>query len=94
MGIIPNKARAKITNKQVTKKNDDINNQIKIFHQNIRGIKGKINEFRLQLLTEEPHVICLTEHHLKDHEIEATPIYNYNLGVKYCRKILKNGIKT
>jgi len=91
IGIIPNKARAKITNKQVTKKNDDIDNQIKIFHQNIRGIKGKINKFRLQLLTEEPHVICLTEHHLKDHEIEATPISNYNLGVKYCRKILKNG---
>jgi hypothetical protein len=35
------KAPAKTTNKQVTKKNDDINNQIKIFHQNIWGIKGK-----------------------------------------------------
>jgi hypothetical protein len=47
---------------QVTNKNDDINNLFKIYHQNIRGIKGKINDFMLQLLTEAHHLICLTEH--------------------------------
>jgi exonuclease III len=72
-------------------KNDDINNLFKICHQNIRGIKGKINEFMLQLLTEAPHLICLTEHHLKDYEIDVTPISNYKLGAKYCRNKLKNG---
>jgi hypothetical protein len=54
-------------------------------------IKGKINEFMLQLLTEAPHLICLTEHHLKDYEIDVTPISNYKLGAKYCREKLKNG---
>ena len=45
----------------------------------------------LPLLTEAPHLICLTEHYLKNYEIDATPISNYKLGAKYCRNKLKNG---
>jgi hypothetical protein len=33
----------------------------------------------------------LTEHHVKDYEIDITPITKYKLGAKYCRKISKNG---
>jgi hypothetical protein len=32
----------------------------------------------------------LPAHHLKNYEINATPISNYNLGANYCRKKLKN----
>ena len=53
--------------------------------------KGKTNEIILSLLTEAPHLICVTEHHLKNYEIDATLISNYKLGAKYCRKKLKNG---
>ena len=74
----------------VTNKNHDISNLFKIYHQNIQGLKGKTNEIMLSLLTESPHLICLTEHHLKNCEIDAIPISNYKLGAKYCRKILKN----
>jgi hypothetical protein len=76
---------------KVSNKNDDINNLFKIYHQNIRGINGKINEFMHTLLTEAPHLICLTEHHLKDYERDVTPTSNYKLSAKYCRKKLKNG---
>jgi hypothetical protein len=76
---------------QVSNKNDDINNLFKIYHQNVRGIKGKINELMHPLLTEALHLICLTEHHLKDYETDVTPISKYKLGAKYCRKRLKNG---
>jgi len=75
----------------VTNKNDDRNNLFKIYHQNIWGLKGKTNEIMLSILTEAPHLICLTEHHLKNYEIDATPISNYKLGAKYCRKKLKTG---
>ena len=75
----------------VNNKSDNINNPFKIFHQNIRGLKGKTNELMLQLLTEAPHLICLTEHHLKNYELDVTPISNYKLGANYCRKNLKNG---
>jgi exonuclease III len=76
---------------EVTTKNCDINNLFKIYHQNIQGLTGKTNELMLSLLTEAPHFICLTEHHLKNYEIDATPISKYKLGAKYCRKKLKNG---
>ena len=75
----------------VTNKNDDINNPFQIFHQNIRGLKGKANELMLQLLAEAPHLICLTEHHLKNYELDVTPIPKYKLGANCCRKTLKNG---
>jgi len=41
--------------------------------------------------TEFPHILCLTEHHLRDHEINSTCIKYYNLGAKYCRKSRKYG---
>jgi hypothetical protein len=71
-------------------KNADINNLFRIFHKNIRGLNGKINEFMFSVLSELPH-ICLSEHYLKDYEIAVLPIYKYKLGAKYCRKILKYG---
>lgn len=36
-----------------------------IYHQNIRGISSKIDEFQVSLYHNRPQVICLTEHHLK-----------------------------
>ena len=72
-------------------KNVDINNLFNIFHQNIRGLKDKINEFIFSVLSELLHIFCLAEHNLKDYEIDITPITKYKVDVKYCRKILKNG---
>ena len=72
-------------------KNDDINNRFSIYHQNIRGLKGKISEFLLSLPAEVPHLICLTEHHLKVYELANTHIPEYKLGANYCRKNLKQG---
>ena len=74
----------------VTNKNDDINNLLKIYHQNIRGLKGKTNEIMLLLLTETPHLICLTEHHLKNYEIDAAPISNYKQRCKILQKEIGN----
>ena len=72
-------------------RNDDINNRFSIYHQNIRGLNGKINELLLSLPTEAPILICLTKHHLKDYELANTHIPKYKLGAKYCRKNLKQG---
>ena len=41
--------------------------------------------------TELPHIICLTEHHLCDYEINSTSTKYCNLGAKYCRKSRTNG---
>ena len=62
-----------------------------IYHQNIHGLKGKTDELMVSFAPEMPHLICLTEHHLKDNEIDVVHIPNYNLGAKYCRINLKYG---
>ena len=39
------------------KKFNKNNNLLKVYHQNIRGLKGKINELLFSFLTESPHII-------------------------------------
>ena len=56
----------------------------------LKGIKGKIDELMISLRNQAPSLICLTEHHLMDHEIDAIHIKKYNLGAKFCRRKLKN----
>ena len=72
-------------------KKDDLNNRFSIYHQDITGLKGKINELLLSLQAEAPHLICLTEHHLKEYELVNTYIPKYKLGAHYCRHNLKQG---
>ncbi|PNF30772.1 hypothetical protein B7P43_G06180, partial [Cryptotermes secundus] len=38
-----------------------------------------------------PHILCLTEHHMKQLELEHLHLENYNLGARYCRKTLEKG---
>jgi hypothetical protein len=71
--------------------NDDYRNFLSIFNQNIRGIKGKIDELMIPLRNKAPSLICLNEQHLRDHEIDAICIKKYNLGALFCRRKLKNG---
>ena len=66
------------------------NNIFKVYHQNIRGLKGKVQEFTTELFPELPYILCLTEHHLKEDKIDISNA-NYNLGAKFCRQVLKNG---
>jgi len=70
---------------------DDLNNRFSIYQQNIRSLRGKINELLLSLQAEAPYLICLTEHHLKEYEIANTHIPKYTLGANYCRHNLKQG---
>ena len=43
-----------------------------IYHQNIRGLSNKIDEFLISLCHSRPQIICLTEHHLKSEEGKNT----------------------
>jgi exonuclease III len=52
---------------------------------------GKIYEFVLSIVSEMPHLICLSEYHLKCNENDVPHIPNYKLGAKYCRTSLKCG---
>ena len=72
-------------------KADDSLNLFKVFHQNIRGLKSKADELSTSPFPNYPHIICLTEHHLRDCEINMIPIDRFKLGSKFCRWEYKNG---
>jgi hypothetical protein len=63
----------------------------KIFHQNIRSLKSKVDELSSARFSDYPHIMCLTEHHLKGYEINNLPIDHFKLGSKYCGHEFKNG---
>ena len=72
-------------------KSNDANHTLTVFHQDMQGLKNKIDEFMLTIESEMPHLICITEHHLNYKEIDVANIPNYNLAAKYCRTSLKCG---
>jgi hypothetical protein len=36
---------------------------LRIYHQNIRGLSNKTDELLSQWVSKSPHILCLTEHH-------------------------------
>ena len=57
----------------------------KVFYQNIRGLGKKTGELLSHLHPDFPHVLCLTEHHLKYSQLEKVYIEGYKLGAHFCR---------
>jgi exonuclease III len=63
----------------------------KILHQNIRGILHKTDEFLTSLVGTSPHILCLTEHHLRIEELKNVNFFPYTLGAQFCRQLHKQG---
>jgi hypothetical protein len=83
-----------ISNEEFTNSKKDVidcNNHFKVCHQNIRGLNDRLNELSNCVNSETPHIICFSEHHLKECEIKKIDIKQYVLGTKVCRQFLKNG---
>jgi hypothetical protein len=56
-----------------------------VYHQNIRGLRGKANDLLGQLHPSFPQVLCLTEHHMNQLELQHTPLDSFKLRASYCR---------
>ena len=68
-----------------------LDSKLKIFHQNIRGLSFKTEEFLLSVSKINPQVICITEHYLKLDEIDIMDFGQYTLRTQYCRMLFKHG---
>ena len=66
-------------------------NSIMMFHQNICGLRKKTDELKTSMYPDFPHVLCFSEHHLKNFELDQINIDGYNLGAAYCRQNIKRG---
>jgi hypothetical protein len=62
-----------------------------IYHQNIRSLQSKIDELLSMWCDAYPHVLCLSEHHLRNQEISMLRCSPYLLAATYCRSISKSG---
>jgi exonuclease III len=78
-----------VSNKPPINKNSTDN--LRIYHQNVRGLHNKVDELTTHWLNHFPHILCTTEHHLRDFDIDNICINNYNLGAFCCRKSRKHG---
>ena len=66
---------------------------IKIFHQNIRGLRHKADELLIALSNINPLVLCLSEHHLSNDEIKYMHMNQYSLGAYFSRsKYTRGGV--
>jgi hypothetical protein len=81
----------------LTKLNNDsksstVQHSLKIYHQNICGLRYKADELLSLLYPNFPHIICITEHHLGHTELNSIVVENYKLSASYCRRnALKGG---
>jgi exonuclease III len=69
------------------------NFNVTLYHQNIRGLANKIDEINIIMQRDciGPQLICFTEHHLKDFEIDKLSLDGYILASSFCRKTFKGG---
>ena len=60
-------------------------NSLCIFHQNIRGLKHKMDELICMLHSCDlsPHIICLTKYYLKEHNLIMMKPNNYYFASKF-----------
>jgi hypothetical protein len=63
----------------------------KIYHCNVRGLRKKACDLLSHFHPDFPHVLCLTEHHLKYPQLNNVPIKNYNLRTYYYRQLHEEG---
>jgi hypothetical protein len=65
---------------------------LRIYHQNICGLAPKTNDLLISFYPDLPHILCLTEHHLRQFQIQHIAMDKYILGVVFSRRsFLKRG---
>jgi len=62
-----------------------------IYHQNIRRLATKLGELISHLHPHYLHILCITEHHLKQQQMKHITTETYNLGASYCRNQFEKG---
>jgi hypothetical protein len=67
--------------------NKQSKNSFTVFHQNICGLLNKKEELHNSLTVNSAQIICITEHHLIDEELEGTILWEANFvdgGTNVC----------
>ena len=87
----PPKSKSKTKTKLPPQKKKKGSLPLTVYHQNIRGLRGKVMEQLSQLYPTFPHILCFSEHHMKHLELQRSHFDNYKLGGSYCRTMYEMG---
>jgi len=68
-------------------------NRLIIYHQNIRRLMSKKGELNIIMQDKivSPHLICLSEHHLKTYEIAKFSLNINKIAANFCREGVSKG---
>ena len=65
---------------------DSDNNQVlRIYHQNICGLGTKLNDLLASIYPDLPHILYLTENHLRQFQIQHIRMDDYNPGAEFSK---------
>ena len=75
------------------KKNVETDESLTIIHQNIKDLPNKINDFIGMLTLEHiiPQVMCFSEHHMTEYNLNLLDISNYTPGAGLCHQTYQKG---
>ena len=78
-------------NNNLSLTDSDSNQVLRIYLQNICGLGSKMNDLLVSLYPNLPHILCLTEHHLRQFQIQHITMDDYNLGAEFSRQSFHKG---
>ena len=74
--------------KKLTKLNSEF---LKIYHQSIRSLRRKTHELLSHVYSDLPHVMCLSELHLKASELSLVNIESYTIKAQFSSALHEGG---
>ena len=66
-------------------------NTFTVFHKIVCDLFNKKEELLNSLTRNPPQIICITEHHLVDEDLESITLHPYTFGAKFCGRPHKCG---
>lgn len=69
----------------------EIPGNLRIMHQNVRGLLSKASQIEVLLDLYSPSILFLSEHFLRQTELDAFHVPGYTVASSYCRSKIKKG---
>ena len=90
--VVPSPQSTKGSDSKITKKQStNYRTPLKIYHQNIRGLRYKTNELLSHIHSDLPQLLCFTEHHMRLEELQQVSMNEYKLAANFCRTAYAKG---